>query len=179
MKKTCKSGLSYLMSLTLMAIVSLVAFNSCGGNTNKGEEKNVKLDDAAFYATQPVHSGLYDADYYDITGNNPRKGHFDGRIYFSLSPETSAVYVFENGNRTKIEHVVVLEKPFEKGDSGIYTSVDMKNNLPVTVNTDSTSYILSFQTPRDQYNITFSPKARHEGSAVEILEKINAQKAKK
>lgn len=162
-----------------MALVAMFALNSCGGgNTDKGDAREVKIDDEAFYATQPVHSGLYDADYYDITGNNPRKGHFDGRIYFTLSPEMSAVYVFENGNRTKINQLVVLEKPFEKGDSGIYMSLD-KKNLPVTVNTDSTSYVLSFQTTNDQYQITFNPKARHEGSAVEILEKINSQRNKK
>ena len=153
----------------------LLVFTSCGGGTAKEENK---VDDEGFYKTQPVVSGLYDADYYDITGTNPRKGHFDGRIYFSLSPDLSAFYVFENGNRTKIDHVVSLQKPFEKGDSGIYYSVDNKNN-PVTINTDSTMYVIDFTRGVENLKITFNPKPRHTGTAVEILEKMNAQKNKK
>ena len=179
MKKTYKSNFTFLVKVFgLLLFPSLLMMSSCGSNGSKTEENEAKVDDEAFYATQPVHSGLYDADYFDITGSNPRKGHFDGRIYFSLSPEMSAAYVFENGNRTKINQLVILEKPFEKGDSGIYQSVN-KKNLPVIIDTDSTSYVLSFQTTHDQYKIYFNPKARHEGSAVEILEKINSQKNKK
>lgn len=164
--------------IAMLAAMGALAMNSCGGNISKNEEKSAKVDDEAFYKTQPVHSGLYDADYYDITGVNPRKGHFDGRIYFSLSPEMSAIYVFENGNRTKINQTVILNRPFELSDSGVYNSVDHKD-LPVTVAPDSVGLVLSFQTSKDQYKISFSPKPRHEGSAVEILEKINAQKNKK
>lgn len=165
---------SFLFSLMLLS--GAIAFNSCGGNSKS--ETTANVDDDAFYATQPIHSGLYDADYYDITGgNNPRKGRFDGRIYFSLSPETSAFMVFENGNRTKIDYTVSLKKPFEKGDSGIYYSVDTKDR-PVTINTDSTAYVLDFQRSGEEFKITFSPKPRHMGSALEILEKM-AQRGKK
>lgn len=161
----------------VVAIIAVMAgFNSCGNSSSKSAEEG-KVDDDAFYATQPVHSGLYDADYYDITGNNPRKGHFDGRIYFSLSPEKSAFYVFENGNRTKIDYIVNLQRPFEKNDSGVYVSVDTKDR-PVTVSTDSAMYILGFQRSGEDMKITFNPKARHEGSALEILERMAAQKNK-
>lgn len=157
---------------------SMMALVSCGGNSSKTEEANL-VDDEAFYATQPLHSGLYDADYYDITGgNNPRKGRFDGRIYFTLSPAQSALYVFENGNRTKIDYVVPFQKPFEKGDSGIYKTTDMKER-PVILNTDSTMYTIDFTYAGEDMKITFNPKPRHTGSALDILEKMNAQKNKK
>lgn len=165
-----------LISLNAIFSLIFVSLASCGGGTTTSD-KNVSVDDEAFYATQPLHSGLYDADYYDITGNKTQKGRFDGRIYFSLSPETSAFYVFENGNRTKIDYTVTLQKPFEKGDSGIYYSMDTKNR-PVTINTDSTAYVLSFQRTGEDLKITFSPKPRHTGSAIDILEKMAAQKNK-
>lgn len=178
MKQKSHKGLLFsMMSFTFAFAFLMLGLNSCG-NASKGDQQEAKIDDDAFYATQPVRSGLYDADYYDITGTNARKGRFDGRIYFTLSPEMSAFYVFENGNRTKIDYLVALQKPFEKGDSGIYYSVDTKNH-PVTINTDSTMYILGFQRGAEDMKITFSPKPRHTGSAIEILEKINAQKTKK
>lgn len=178
MKKNYKK-LNFSFCFTLAISVFLIAMSACGGNSStKSEDQKANVDGADFYATQPVHSGLFDADYYDITGTNARKGRFDGRIYFSLSPETSAFYVFENGNRTKIDYIVSLQKPFEKGDSGIYYSVD-KQDRPVTISTDSTMYVLGFQRPGEDLKITFNPKARHEGSALEILEKMAAQKNKK
>lgn len=162
----------------LLVVTCIVSLNSCGGNSSKTQKEETKnIDDAAFYETQPVHSGLYDADYYDITGTNAKKGRFDGRIFFSLSPETSAFYVFENGNRTKIDYTVTLQHPFEKGDSGIYYSVDSKNR-PITINTDSSTYFLNFQRTNEQIKIGFNPKARYQGSALEILEKMATQKNK-
>ena len=160
----------------IFLLLGLFVFNSCNGSANKKQEA-APTDDDAFYATQPIHSGLYDADYYDITGTNARKGRFDGRIYFSLSPAQSAFYVFENGNRTKIDYIVNLEKPFEKGDSGIYYSVDTKAR-PVTISTDSSMYVLDFQRSGEELKITFNPKPRHTGSALDILEKMAAQKNK-
>ena len=158
-------------------IAGLLVLVSCGGNS-KTEESAAAIDDEAFYSTQPVHSGLYDADYYDITGPSALKGRFDGRIYFTLSPAQSAFYVFENGNRTKIDYIVALQKPFEKGDSGVYHSLDTKDR-PVTLSTDSTMYTIDFQRSGEDMKITFNPKPRHTGSALEILEKMNAQKNKK
>lgn len=165
------------LSFATIILIS-AAFAACSGSSSKSETESKGVEDAAFYATQPIHSGLYDADYYDITGTNARKGRFDGRIYFSLSPETSAFYVFENGNRTKIDYTVSLKHPFEKNDSGIYCSVDTKDR-PVTINTDSTMYVLGFQRSGEDLKITFNPKPRHEGSALDILERMAAQKNKK
>ena len=169
---TGRKGLFFSLLFIGVAFV----LNSCGGSSAKTEA--IPTDDDAFYSTQPLHSGLYDADYYDITGPNARKGKFDGRIYFSLSPKTSGINVFENGNRTKIDYIVGLEKPFEKDGNGLYVSTDMKGK-PVSVCTDSSSYVLSFIHFNDTVQIGFSPKARHLGSAIDILEKMNERKSKK
>lgn len=179
MVKKSESRLRFFIgSLSLLMVFCLMTFNSCGGNAAKSEESAAEVDDDAFYATQPVHSGLYDADYYDITGPNARRGKFDGRVYFSLSPKTSGINVFENGNRTKIDYVVGLEKPFEKGADGIFSTLNMKGQ-PVTVNTDSATYELCFIHFNDTVKIGFNPKPRHIGSALEILEKMNERKSKK
>ncbi|MCH5235376.1 MAG: hypothetical protein J1E16_08765 [Muribaculaceae bacterium] len=167
----------FIGSFALLMMFCMISLNSCGGNSTKSEESAAEVDNEEFYATQPVHSGLYDADYYNITGNNPRKGRFDGRVYISLSPKMSGLYVFENGNRTKIDYIVGLQKPFVKGEDGVYTTVDNKDK-PVTINTDSTTYFLTFQHFNDTVQIGFSPKPRHTGTAIEILEKMNAQKNK-
>ena len=175
-----KKRIHRLYSLPLLGISFIIIsamFYSCGGSGTTKNEESAKVDDDAFYSTQPVHSGLYDADYYDITGTNPRKGHFDGRIYLSLSPEMSAFYVYENGNRTKIDYTVNLKKPFERNDSGVYCTTDSKDR-PVTINTDSTTYFLDFQRGTENIKIGFNPKPRHTGTALEILEKMAAQKKK-
>ena len=160
----------------LLGLFFVTLIVSCGGN-NTTTKETTAVDDEAFYATQPVHSGLYDAETYDIVGTNAKKGHFDGRIYFSLSPATSAFYVYENGNRTKIDYIVNLQKPFEKNDSGLYVSLDTKDR-PVTISTDIVLYELKFQRLGEDITIGFNPKPRHTGSALDILEKMNAQKDK-
>lgn len=161
----------------LMGMFLSLAVISCGGG--KSSDRAIgATDDEAFYETQPVMSGLYDASYYQLSGNVNKKGPFDGRIYFSLSPDLSALYVFENGNRTKIDYLVKLEHPFEKTDSGVYISVDDKNN-PVSIAPDSVNLVLDFLKGSENVKITFSDKPRHTGTAVEILEKITAQKQKK
>ena len=159
---------------------------SCGGNAAKdaaadstAATETTAVENEDFYATQPVHSGTYIADYYDISGDNARKGHFDGRIIFTLSPETtSAFYVYENGNRAKISYKVILQRPFEKGDSGIYSTVDV-NNLPVTINTDSTEYYLSFQKKNALVKIGFDSKPKTSTNAFEALEDMNKELQKK
>ncbi|MCH5239125.1 MAG: hypothetical protein J1F38_02785 [Muribaculaceae bacterium] len=178
-RKTGLRAMLAMCSFAVMATFCVMLLNSCGGsNTSKTEENSAeKVDETAFNATQPVESGLYDADYYDIVGKNSRKGRFDGRIYFALSPEMSAFNVFENGNRTKIDYTDILQKPFEKGDSGIYCSIDRKDN-PVTLVADST-YVLTFIHNADTVSIGFNPKPRHTATAVEVLEKINERKEKK
>lgn len=176
-KKSVNKIPFFIGGITLFMFLCMISFSSCSGNSTKSEETAKEVDDEAFYATQPVHSGLYDADFYDITGANARRGRFDGRVYISLSPKMSGLYVFENGNRTKIDYIVGLKKPFEKGGNGIYSTIDNKDK-PVTIDTDSTTYLLTFQHFNDTIQIGFNPKPRHTGTAIEILEKMNAQKNK-
>ena len=141
-----------------LAVIVLGFAASCGGGKTTETNQPKEADTEAFYETQPLHSGLYDASYYSVTTKKDgkkdikEKGHFDGRVFFTLSPETSAFYVFENGNRTKINYVVNLEKPFEKNDSGVYVTRDMKQN-PVTLTPDSANYLLNFQRADRRFNL--------------------------
>lgn len=165
----------------ILASVMLMA--SCGGNAAKentsdstaAATETTAVENDEFYATQPVHSGIYIADSYDITGERARKGKYDGRIIFTLSPATtSAFYVYENGNRAKINYKVILKHPFEKGDSGIYRTVDT-NDLPVTIATDSTEYYLSFQKNNHSVKIGFDSKPKNSTNAFEALEDMNKE----
>lgn len=159
--------------LFMATALLMAAFASCGGNKAAKETKAV--DDDAFYSTQPVHSGQYRAVYYDIEGDNARKGRFDGRMLIALSPEQSGIYIYENGNRAKINYTVALKAPFEKGDSGIYRTLDMRE-LPVTVSTDSAEYTLSFEKNGHKVNIRFESNPMQTGSALEIMERIASVK---
>lgn len=177
-KQSTPKLLARIFGLALLFGFTLTSFNSCGGSSSKSEkDAGSQEDETTFYANQPVESGLYDANYYDITGKNARKGKFDGRIYFGLTPMTSAINVFENGNRTKIDYMLVLKKPFEKNDSGIYCAIDSKDN-PVTVTPDSV-YCLKFIHFNDTVQIGFDPKPRHTSTGIEILEKIKERREKK
>lgn len=149
---------------------------SCGGNSNKAQEAEAQGAEEAFQAEQPVESGVYDASYFDIKGKDARKGQFDGRVIFSLSPEQSALFVYENGNRTKIKHLLMLDKPFQKEDS-VYFSID-KTGIPVTVGNDSTNMYVNYVASGDTVTITFSPKPRNVYSPLEALEKIKDQASK-
>ena len=60
---------------------------SCGGNSAKEQQAEAQAAAEAFQAEQPVESGVYDATYFDIKGKDTRKGQFDGRVIYSLSPE--------------------------------------------------------------------------------------------
>lgn len=148
------------------------AMTACGGNGQKtaGAETT---DETDFQATQPLESGMYDASYFEIKGADPKKGQFDGRVIAAISPEQNALYVYENGNRTKIKHVLVLEAPFEKSDS-VYTA--MSKGKPVTLAADSADYVLNYITSNDTVSITFSQKARSNYTALEALEKISASR---
>lgn len=171
--------------IKLFGVFAMIMFmaSSCGGNASKESandsvaEASTPEENEAFYATQPVHSGTYIANSYDISGegDKARKGRYDGRIIFTLTPKaTSAFYVYENGNRTKIAYKVILKQPFEKGDSGIYRTVDV-NDLPVTINTDSTEYYLSFQKKDEMVKIGFDSKPKNSTNAFEALEDMNKE----
>ncbi|MFG6427395.1 hypothetical protein [Lepagella muris] len=157
---------------------ALLLFVSCGGTTKDSNADSAVVNEEAFSASQPVESGIYDATRYDIQGPNARKGKFDGRVIFTISPEQSAFYVYENGNRTKIDYKVILGKPFEQGDSGIYRSVDVKG-LPVTIVPDSADYVLNFEKGETKVAIGFDKKPRNTYSAVEAIERMNEQIQKK
>lgn len=152
----------------------MLALASCGGNKQQAAEEAAANSDA-FYASQPIESGIYDAYYFDIKGKDSRKGQFDGRVIASISPEQSALFVYENGNRTKIKHLMMLESPFENADS-IYTATSKGN--PVSLATDSANYIVTYVANNDTVSITFSQKARSTYTPIEALEKIQQEAAK-
>lgn len=151
----------------------LLAMTACGGNKQKTEE--AEAADETFYAAQPVESGIYDATYFDIKGKDARKGQFDGRVIISVSPEQSALYVYENGNRTKIKKLLMLDSPLEKTDS-IYTS--LSKGQPVSLAKDSADYVLNYIANSDTVSITFSQKARNSYTPIEALEKIQQESSK-
>ena len=149
---------------------------SCGGNSAKEKEAEAQAANEAFLAEQPVESGVYDATYFDIKGKESRKGQFDGRVIYALSPDQNAIFVYENGNRTKIKHILMLDKPFQKQDS-VYVAVD-KTGIPVTVGNDSTNMVIDYIANGDTVTITFNPKPRNSYTALEALEKIKEQASK-
>lgn len=153
----------------------LIALASCGGNKQEAASSEETTGEEAFYATQPIESGIYDATYFNITGKDSRKGQFDGRVIASISPDKSAMFVYENGNRTKIKHLMMLESPFEKTDS-VYTS--MSKGQPVTLTTDSAGYILCYVNNSDTVAITFDKKARSKYAPLEALKKIQEEASK-
>lgn len=147
------------------------ALASCGNSASKQQSAEAEAEADSFYAAQPVESGVYDATYFDIKGKDSRKGQFDGRVIFSLSPDQSAIFVYENGNRTKIKHVIMLKAPFEKGDS-TYVATDAKG-LPVVMSSDSVSNLLDYIANNDTVTITLSKTPRNTYTPLEALEKIN------
>ena len=168
-----------MKKILFYAAATCVAFMaSCGGGSKEAGKAEKAVDDEAFYATQPVVSGQYRAFSYDITGgNNPRKGKFDGRLLVSLSPsDPCGMYVYENGNRAKIDYKIVLKAPFEKGDSGVYKTVDTRD-LPVTISSDSLGYVLSFEKKgtdaTTQIKIGFEKDPMSTGTAIEMMERIS------
>ena len=160
--------------LGLCGLAFIIA--SCGGNTSKEKEAEAETANEEFAAQQPVESGIYDATYFDIKGKDSRKGPFDGRVIYSLSPEQSAVFVYENGNRTKIKNILMLEKGFQKEDS-VYVATD-KLGQPVTVGKDGTNMYVNYITNSDTITITFNPKARNTYSPLEALAKIKEEAGK-
>lgn len=166
-----------MKKLKLLGLCGLAfVMASCGGNANKEKEAEAEAANEAFYAEQPVESGMYDATYFDIKGKDSRKGQFDGRVIYALSPDQSAVFVYENGNRTKIKHILMLDKGFQKEDS-IYVAVD-KTGVPVTVGNDSTNMYINYIANSDTVTITFNPKARTTYTPIEALAKIKDEASK-
>lgn len=166
-----------MKTLKLLGLCGLAfIMASCSGNSAKNQEAEAQAANETFLAEQPVESGVYDATYFDIKGKESRKGQFDGRVIYSLSPDQNAIFVYENGNRTKIKHILMLDKPFQKQDS-VYVAVD-KTGIPVTVGNDSTNMVIDYIANGDTVTITFNPKPRNTYTALEALEKIKEQASK-
>lgn len=157
-----------MKKLFLIPLLALLALASCGG----GEKKEAPTDDAAFYASQPLKSGEYAATYYKIA-KPERKGNFDGRMIVALSPDGSGIYVYENGNRAKIDYRIMLDKPFA-ADSGRYESTDNQGGR-VVIAPDSSGYLLSFERKGSPVEIRFERKALTEGSASEMWKRIRSR----
>lgn len=149
----------------------LLSMAACGGNDKKAAEAEA-AEENDFYATQPMASGIYDATYFDIKGKDARKGQFDGRVIASISPEQSAIFVYENGNRTKIKHLVMLDEAFAQNDS-VYTAAS--KSQPVTLSTDSANYVINYIANNDTVNITFNQQPRSTYEPLEALQKIQEE----
>lgn len=154
----------------LAATLCMMTLSSCGAKKDAGSEAPNTAD---FYAEQPLPSGIYVADRYDITGENARKGRFDGRVYFSLAPDNSAIFVDENGNRTKIRYTLTLSKPFAPADSGKYVAKDSRGLEVIVAPGDSATYQLTFEKGESTIRIDFDSIPKTKGSPLEILEQIN------
>ncbi len=163
-----------MKTIKFLAIVcALFAMASCSGNKQAADQESA--NEEAFYAGQPIESGIYDATYYDIKGKDSRKGAFDGRVIAAITPEQSVMYVYENGNRTKIKHLLKLDGAFEK-EGDIYAS--KCKDLPVTLAKDSADYVLNYITNTDTVSITFDEKARSTYQPIEALKKIQEEVSK-
>lgn len=152
-------------AILYFAVISAGLLTACSSS-----DKDSKISQEDFDATQPVVSGTYESDYFDIIGQEERKGHFDGRVMFSLSPETSVIYVYENGNRTKIDYLVVLDKPFEKISDDKFEGMDKDGNN-VTVTTDSI-FKLTFEKKDSKITLNFNEKPLSTQQPADVLTKI-------
>lgn len=162
-------------TMTFLAAASMMVLASCGGNGSAGQNDSTGAESTDM-SEQPVESGQYDVTSYDITGKDARKGAFDGRLLIALSPEQSALYVYENGNRTKINYALLLEKPFEKTDSN-YVTTDSKGRQ-VTMTPDSTGYVLKFERGESTMSFNVDRTPRSTGTAMSVLEQITKQQGK-
>lgn len=164
--------------LKFMGVAAItLAMASCSGNKQNDNDTSAVSEETAVVENLPVESGIYDATYFDIKGKDARKGQFDGRVIYSISPDQTAILVYENGNRTKIKHIIMLAAPLEKNDS-VYTSTDAKGN-PVTLCSDSACFIVNYVANSDTVAITHSATPRNTYTALEALEKIHEEAAKK
>ncbi len=159
------------------AVAGAMAFTSCSGSKKQADYAGYSSEEE-FLASQPVQSAQYRADYFEIGGEKARKGHFDGRVLFAISPEKSGFYVYENGNRTKINYTVMLDRPFEKGDSGIYRSADA-NGKPVTLRLDSAVFKLAFEKHDNPVVISFEEQPMNVYSSYEAWEKMSEESARR
>lgn len=164
-----------MKAIKILCLSGLIfALTSCGGNKQSAADEAASKEEA-FFAEQPLESGIYDATYFDIKGKNERKGQFDGRVIVSVSPDQSALFVYENGNRTKIKHILMLDSALEKNDS-VFTSTS--KGLPVTLKADSATYVVNYVVYGDSVAITFNQTPRSTYQPLEALKKIQEEASK-
>lgn len=161
-----------MKKVTIIGAALALLATACGGHASKSAEgESATMTQAEFAATQPIESGQYRAVRYDIEGPNARKGMFDGRLLVSLGQEQSGMYVYENGNRAKINYKIVLKTPFEAADSGRYRAEDV-NGLPVVLTPDSAMWTLGFNKGENAVNILFEAEPMQTGTPLEMMERI-------
>lgn len=159
--------------LKFMGIVGVIfAMSSCGGNKQESADSAAVAEETTA-VDLPLASGVHDAVYFNIKGKEARKGQFDGRVIYSMNPEQTAILVYENGNRTKIKHVIMLSAPFAESDS-TFTSTDAKGN-PVVLGKDSANFYLNYVAKSDTVTITHNQAPRNTYSDMEALEKISEE----
>lgn len=155
-----------------LAMALMLTATACSSKSESNKEESGITQSEM--AQQPVENGEYLASHYDISGKKERAGSFDGRLMVSIGDEQSVLYVYENGNRAKIDYKVLLEKPFEKGDSGVYKTNDTKGR-PVIITSDSTMNVLKFEKNESEVKINFDKTPKSTGTAMEMLERITTQ----
>lgn len=164
-----------LKFLALSAIA--ISMAACSGNNKEKAADAEAAANETFAAQQPLKSGLYDATYFNIkSADEKKKGSFDGRVVFSLSPEQPAFLVYENGNRTKIKHLVLLKGGFEKTDS-VYSAMS-KDDLPVMLAPDSAGFNITYLQKADTVTISFGATPKTEFTPIEALSKVREEMAK-
>lgn len=163
----------------LIAAVSLlIGAGSCTKTEQKTEQESTEA--VEFYAAQPTDSGVYSATYYSIVekGDTVKKGKFDGRVIVALDPDRSGLYVFENGNRTKIDYRLVLKGSFEETEEDVYKA-ETQDGKQLTWTENGAEYHLSIETPEKTVTIKINRNPIAMTTAADAWERISRQLNKK
>lgn len=152
-----------------LALAGAVVFASCGGGEKKAESQEANAEE--FAATQPVASGEYRAVSFQYDEPESSRMPFDGRIIFSLAPENSGIYVYENGNRTHFKAVVSLPTAFTKADS-VYNATDSKEqNVSLIVGSQADTLVIVKDSK--PVKVAFEKDPVSEMSAVDAMARIS------
>jgi len=157
----------------LLAGAAMVALTACSGNGKTAAEDSSAstIDkDGAFYETQPLESGEYRVVSFQDAAPGSQRTRFDGRMIISVTPESTNIYIYENGNRTKFSSVIALGSPFEKSDS-LYVSKDVKNQA-VDIIPGSENDTLSYTKAGTPVKIAFERKPMSTYTSMEALQRI-------
>ena len=102
---------------------AMLAFASCAGTGKSQSSDSASAGEQATAVSMPLESGEYRAVSFQDTVAGAKRTVFDGRLLLALDPDNSAVYIYENGNRTHFKAKAILSKPFAQVDS-VYTTTD-------------------------------------------------------